>query len=176
SSACRTRTPRPDTSRTRAPTTREATRSKRPSASTGCRGRSRRRPAGGSTPRCATCSPGWTADRAPRRATLSPGWQAEEAPRRATFPPGWQAEEAPRRATFPPGWQAEEAPRGPAFVASSHARAVASLSRLRHLGFALHATRSEAGARGRTMNGVMLQFFHWYLPDDGSRWRQLEER
>ena len=26
------------------------------------------------------------------------------------------------------------------------------------------------------MNGVMLQFFHWYLPDDGSLWRQLEER
>lgn len=26
------------------------------------------------------------------------------------------------------------------------------------------------------VNGVMLQFFHWFLPDDGTLWRQFEER
>ena len=24
-------------------------------------------------------------------------------------------------------------------------------------------------------NGVMMQYFHWYLPDDGSLWNQVVE-
>lgn len=25
-------------------------------------------------------------------------------------------------------------------------------------------------------NGVMIQFFHWYIADDGSLWKELEEK
>jgi alpha-amylase len=25
-------------------------------------------------------------------------------------------------------------------------------------------------------NGVMMQYFHWYLPNDGSLWKQLAEK
>jgi hypothetical protein len=26
------------------------------------------------------------------------------------------------------------------------------------------------------LNGVMMQFFHWYTPDDGSLWKEAAER
>lgn len=27
-----------------------------------------------------------------------------------------------------------------------------------------------------TSNGVMMQYFHWYTPDDGNLWKQLAKK